>query len=261
MRAFLHNYMENASEAVDINSPGRYFAEENAPEWRQGLTDKPLNELKPAEASELRSSVHARIAAGNPGKVLVRTQNFQGDFEGYPLHNTDLTAGTIYVVRNPLDVALSVADRFGLSVDEAINFINSEDAEIEGDVVNMRAMLGSWSFHVASWTSPTSDLLRVVRYEDMLEKPATAFAGVLDLLGLDRNTARIKRAIKNSSFETLKKMEDRDGVHEHSPHAKRLFRRGRMNQWRTELTPAQIEAVVAANREQMRRFNYIPRGY
>ncbi len=36
----------------------------------------------------------------------------------------DLTAGAIYVVRNPLDVCLSVADHYGASVDEAIRMMN-----------------------------------------------------------------------------------------------------------------------------------------
>jgi hypothetical protein len=261
MRAFLHNYMENASAAADINSLDRFFANENLPEWRQGLTDKPLDALSPVEVCALRSRVHERIAAASQGTTLVRTQNFQGDFEGYPLHNIDFTAGAIYVVRNPLDVALSVADHFGLSVDEAIEFVNSEDASIEADGASMGSMLGSWSFHVASWAGSPSDLVRVVRYEDMLEKPITAFSSVLGLLGLERNTARIKRAIKHSSFETLRKQEERDGFRERSPHSQRFFRRGRMNQWRSELNTSQVEAVITANREQMRHFNYLPRGY
>jgi hypothetical protein len=261
MRAFLHNYLENASEAAAINSLDRFFANENMPQWYQGLSDKPLDTLSPVEVCALRSRVHERIAAANPGTVLVKTHNFQGVFDGYPLHNIDVTAGAIYVVRNPLDLSLSVADHFGFSLDEAIEFVNSEEAATEADGANMGSILGSWSFHVASWTDSASEVVRVVRYEDMLEKPIKAFSSVLALLGLERNTARIKRAIKHSSFETLKKQEARDGFRERSPHSQRFFRRGRMNQWRTELSPEQVDTVVAANREQMRRFNYIPRGY
>lgn len=261
MRAFLQNYLAGDDSPADINAPGDLFANENKPQWYAGLCNEDLSTLDALQVCSLRSQAQARIAESRPGTVIVKTHNYQGQFEGWPLHNLAVTAGAIYVVRNPLDVVLSVADHFGLSTDDAIAFINSEEAATGADEANMGSLLGSWSFHVQSWTEGAGDAVCVVRYEDMLEKPVKAFSAALALLQQPRDKARLKRAIRNSSFAALRKQESRHGFIERSENSRRFFREGRANQWRTVLTPEQVQAVVAANREQMARFNYLPKGY
>lgn len=260
MRAFLQNFLTDSDEPADINALDTFFANENTPDWYQGLTDIPLPELNPTQVCALRPQAQARISASRQGTVLVKTHNYLGEFEGFPLHNIGVTAGAIYVVRNPLDVVLSVADHFGFTLDEAIAFINSEEAATQNDELSMGSMLGSWSFHVETWTQP-SDVVCVVRYEDLLEKPVKTFTSVLGLLRQDKATPRIKRAVANSSFAALKKQENKAGFRERSAHSKRFFREGRKNQWREVLSREQIQAVVDANREQMKRFGYLPKGY
>ena len=262
MRAFLQNFLTSSAEPADINALYEYFANENAREWYQGLTEKPLDGMSPIEICKLRAQAQARIAQSRMGSVIVKTHNYLGDFEDYPLHNISVTAGAIYIVRNPLDVAVSLADHFGFTLNDAVDFLNSEDAATQADESHMGSLLGSWSFHVASWTQSPSDIVKVVRYEDLLQKPVKTFTSVLGLLRQPKNDSRrIKRAIANSSFANLRKQERKHDFRERSPHSKRFFREGRTNQWRTTLSRDQVQTIVDYNRKQMARFGYVPKGY
>ena len=125
---------------------------------------------------------------------------------------------------------------------------------------NQHVVIGvtSWSNHVKSWTQQPHGGLHVVRYEDMQATAQKTFSATARFLGLSPPRERLKRAIKFSSFKALRQQEDRHGFGERSPHAEHFFRVGRSGQWRQALSPAQVDAVVAANAEQMERFGYLP---
>lgn len=261
VRAFLQNYLDDGPRPADINALDSYFADESKPNWYAPYADRPLTELSLEEVCALRPRVHQDIAASRPGTLMVKTHNLLGAYDGIPLQDMSVTAGAVYVVRNPLDLVLSVADHFGLEADEAIIFINNEATGSPTDEANMASVLGSWSDHVASWTAGQGGNLHLMRYEDMLDKPAKAFAGLAAFLNLGREPARLKRALEFSSFRSLKAQEQEHGFVERSPNSRRFFRKGRKNQWRGVLSRDQVAAVVAAHREQMRRFKYLPPGF
>ena len=80
-------------------------------------------------------------------------------------------------------------------------------------------------------------------------------------IGLKPPKERLDKAIKLSSFKVLKEQERRHGFIEKSPRAQAFFREGKAEQWRKVLTHAQVAAIVAAHREQMTRFGYVPPGF
>ena len=261
MRAFLRNYLADADQPVDMNAQDGRFANENTPSWYQGFADLPLNSLNPTQVCALRPHAHARIATSREGTVLTKTHNYLGDFDGFPLHNIEVTAGAIYILRNPLDVVPSLADHFGMSVDDAVSFLGADEAATQPDEANMGSLLSSWSFHVASWTAEHSEIIKIVRYEDMLEQPVATFSRVLRLLHMEPQPQRLERAIAHASFDSLQAQEQAQGFVERSEASARFFRVGKKDQWREVLNDSQIAAVVAAHREQMQRFGYVPEGY
>jgi hypothetical protein len=257
----LQNYISDSNEPADINTLNQYFADESKPYWYSMHTDRPLTDLELIDICKLREKVHIDIAASRQGTIIVKTHNLLGEYDGYPLHNMSVTAGAVYIVRNPLDIVLSLADHYGITIDNAIEFLNEENTGSPTDEANVASVLGSWTNHVVTWTQARGGKLRIVRYEDLLGKPAKTFGGIASFLGLRKDPAKIKQAIQFSSFETLRRQEGKNGFVERSPNSKRFFRVGRQNQWRTHLTRQQIETVIEANREQMRRFKYLPKGF
>ncbi len=261
IRAFLQNYIGDTGRPADINALDEYFADESKPYWYSPYAEGPLGDLDLAGICALRARVHTDIADSRSGTIIVKTHNLHGEYDGYPLHNMAVTAGGVYVVRNPLDVAPSLADHFGIELDEAIAFMNEEGTGTPTDEANVASVIGSWSQHVLTWTHDQGDNLRVVRYEDMLANPVKAFRALTTFFGLGKDPARMKRAIRFSSFDTLRSQEAKKGFVERSPNSTRFFRSGRKDQWRTMLTDAQVAAIVECNREVMQRFKYLPKGF
>ncbi|HEX5124812.1 MAG TPA: sulfotransferase domain-containing protein [Rhodanobacteraceae bacterium] len=261
IRAFLANLVANRSDPVPLNDLPKYCDDEARPEFFGTVAGKPSTELSPDEIAEIRPRVHAYIAANARGTRFVKTHNYAGAFNGHPLHNAEVTAGAIYVVRNPLDVAVSMTHHFGLTVDEAIDRLGNENVATANDALFVMQLLGSWSLHVKSWADLESERILVVRYEDLLEKPAKHFAKVAKLVGIGQDRARIERAVKHAGFGTLSSLEKKHGFVEASDKATRFFRTGRMNQWREALSREQVQRIIGAHREQMTRFGYVPAGF
>jgi hypothetical protein len=164
VRAFLQNFLSNGDQPADINALDEYFADESKPNWYQPLVERAVADLSLQEICELRPVVQKNIAASRDGSVFVKTHNILGAYNGLPLHDMSVTAGAIYIVRNPLDVVLSVADHFGLSIEDAIVFMNSKATGSPNDQANVGSVLTSWSDHVTSWTADKSATC-VLHYE------------------------------------------------------------------------------------------------
>jgi hypothetical protein len=257
LRAFIYNLIEDLPQPGKLASLPAYFEEESKPRWYEPYGNP--DELSFEQVMALRPRVHQDIANSRErGTVFTKTHNMFGQFAGVPLHNVSVMAGAVYVVRNPLDAVLSVADHFGLSVDEAIDFMANEQTGTPTNAENVAGYMGSWSTHVASWTAQTHPSIVVLRYEDMQDNPARAFGSVAKLLGLDKDRNRVRKAIQFSSFKELRKQELATGFVEKSPNSRYFFRKGTRNQWAESLTDEQVGCIVERHREQMNRFAYVP---
>ncbi|HZP68154.1 MAG TPA: sulfotransferase domain-containing protein [Rudaea sp.] len=261
LRAFLANLIANRSTPVPLAELPNYGASESDPELYTRLAGRPSTELDFAALCALRPQAHAAIAAAAPRTVFVKTHTRAGVFEGVPLHTPAVTAGAIYVVRNPLDVVISMSHHFAIGLDEAIEFLGDERAATENSDLFTTEYLGSWSEHVRSWADIEGPRILVLRYEDLLEKPAKWFGKVAALVGLGADRARIERAVRHASFGALAGMERRDGFVEVPIKGKQFFRAGRANQWRDALSRAQVGRIVERHRAQMQRFRYVPAGF
>jgi hypothetical protein len=260
MRAFIYNLIENPSRPGRIADLPAYFEEESKPRWYAPYAgDGGVAAMDFEQAMALRPQVHQDIAQSRErGTIFTKTHNMFGHLQGIPLHNLSVMAGAVYLVRNPLDVVLSVADHFGLTVDAAIDFMANEETGTPTNEENVAGYMASWSTHVKSWTLQAHPAIVVVRYEDLQDKPLKAFGSVAKLLGIGQDQQRLRKAIQFSSFRELKQQEVASGFIEKSPNSRYFFRKGSKNQWAQALNDAQVAAIVERHREQMQRFGYIP---
>ncbi len=260
LRAFLHNFLRDPDRPYDINKLTDVTAGESQMSWYRAI-DPDLGQHQTDERiRELRPQVHRAISQKSSDTVLVKTHNALVEEDGHPLVNLEVTAGAIYIVRNPLDVAISFSHHNGRSIDEIIDFMNAKSAQTVGTDVNAYEHYGPWSEHVTSWTASPGPTLHVMRYEDMLANPWKSFSGLVKFLGLAAPRPRIEKAMRLSSFRVLKEQEQRGGFRERPARMEAFFREGKAGQWRKILTPAQVSAIVTAHREQMTRFGYVPPG-
>jgi sulfotransferase family protein len=260
-RAFLSNLaaiLAGESAALDVNSLGRFSAGENFTPLYEDLLGFRPTESHRKEIAALRHEVQKSIADGYDGLVFVKTHNGLVLDHGRPIINFEVTSGAIYIVRNPLDVAISLADHIGTTIDEAIATMGTRDVTTPVNDKRVYEIWGSWSQHVESWTRKPHHAIYVMRYEDMLSDPQKTFGNLAHHLLLDATPSQLDLAIERSSFAKLREQEEKTGFQEKSDKAERFFREGRAGQWKEILTPAQVDRVVKNHREQMARFGYLP---
>lgn len=261
LRAFLHNLLRNPEHPADINQLDRFCYGDSLAPLYERVAGRKVGELSRAEIQGLRPKVHEGFAQSFPDTVFAKTHNMMAEVEGVPLITMAHTAGAIYVLRNPLDMALSLADHFGLGPDQAVHMLNNPEAGSLTDDRTVFEVYGSWSQHVWSWTREERPNLLWLRYEDMLEKPLQSFGRIAQFLGFRPPRPRLEKAIRFSSFKVLAGQEASRGFRERSVHSQRFFRVGKAGQWRKALSAQQVRALVEGNREQMARFGYLPDEY
>jgi hypothetical protein len=258
MRAFLHNLMLDPAGAHDINRLDQLTGGDVEPELYRQLSGHKAQDLSIEEAVALRGPVQKRLAAKGPGTQFVKTHSALIHMYGHDCIDLSLTAGAIYLVRDPRDVVLSFSDHLAEPVDRVIELMGRDNAHTAVSDTTMPDVVGSWSQHVESWTANEHPGLLVVRYEDMLRVPAKTFEKVVKFLGVPAASARIAKAIKRSSFKVLANQEARSGFRERSPHAKRFFREGKADAWKKMLSEDQIRVIESRHRDQMERWGYLP---
>jgi hypothetical protein len=262
-RAFLHNLVKirnGESDEQDINEMARFSTWElDKKRYAHFLGFEPDNSTHRNEIAATRHAVHRQVADTTEGLIFVKTHNALVMDRGHATVNFAATSGAVYIVRNPLDVAISYAHHAGAPIDDTIEYMSRKDAETEGSDIAVYEVHGSWSQHVWSWTRNNNRALHVMRYEDMLAKPEKAFAALARHLLIDFTPQQLRTAVEHSSFARLQTQEKKRGFRERPPNADgNFFREGRAGQWKDVLTPAQIDRIVRTHDEQMRRFGYLP---
>jgi hypothetical protein len=161
------------------------------------------------------------------------------------------------MLRNPLDVAVAMANYFKYSIDDAIAFMADEMTGTPNEFDNVPQIISSWSTHVRSWTYEKEDSILIIRYEDMLANPQKTFRKVESFLNLKRDPKRLRRAIQFSAFEQLKKQEAKTGFTEKYEHATAFFNKGQKNQWHELLNAQQVEKIKTDHKQMMAEFKYL----
>jgi len=260
-RAFLHNLVHVTSgqrRAQKINELDQFSVGSAGKSLFEEVIGFDLTDEHRAEVAAARAKVQQRVVDAVEGLVFVKTHQAIVIDREHPTINFAVTAGAIYIVRNPLDVAISYAHHLGKGVDFAIDFMNMKNAETPITAKQVYEVYGSWSQHVTSWTRKPHPAIYVMRYEDMLAEPQKTFGALARHLLFTPSESELADAIDRSSFERLREQEEKAGFKERPEKAERFFREGRAEQWKDVLTPAQVQRIVDAHGEQMRRFGYLP---
>jgi hypothetical protein len=256
VRAFLTTLVLGDLEPNYLDKVGLVAPNDNGGLYFQRFLRVPINLASFQELATARPLAHRAIAADSKGFVFLKTHSMVVRHFGTPTITPDITAGAIYIIRNPLDVVVSYSEFRRRTIDETIQLLNESRRVLPRPVFASYQVSGSWSENVDSWTRRENKDLMVLRYEDMLLDPKKAFQRLVSFIGIQVREDEISRAIERTSFGALKAIELRNGFKERPSSTETFFRAGSSGQWRERLSRKQIAQVIRPNAAQMQRFGY-----
>jgi Sulfotransferase domain len=257
-RTFIHNLFLDPDKPVDINAIGSMTIGDGSKTTYEKIGGKPFDAFTPEEVAALTPKVHRAYTNTHPDSVFVKTHSVVGSLHNVPLITMEYTVGAIYIIRNPLDVVISLSDHYGYTLDEGIEMMNRSRPVAIPSKAKIPQIYGSWSAHVGSWHQMKGVPMMTMRYEDMLKRPTKVFGTLAKFLGLNPPRKRLEKAIKFSSFKILKKQEEAKGFKEKSAKNDRFFRVGKTGQWKEVLTDDQVKRIVDCHHGLMKEFGYLP---
>jgi len=257
LRAFLANYLLDARTPQDINALPDFVYGDMRVDYYEQLSGKSQADLTWPEINKLRPRVHRFLANARQGTVLVKTHNVLSAIDDIPTITPEVTFGAIYVVRNPLDVAVSFSHHYGLTMEQGAKAICFKPLEIKAKDGHILQVVSDWSTNVRSWLNAPGLYLKVLKYEDMTAAPSKTFSAVLDFLKLQKQREKLKRAIRYSSFKVLSGQERQTGFIERPANAERFFRKGKIGSWRNELAAEQVDLIVRCHKDMMTEMGYL----
>ena len=262
IRILLTNYLRNADEPADINKLGggpiasaRLWFDEWAGVEASALEDDVIERLRPG--------VYRCMTDESPDTIYMKVHDaWCRSDRGEALFPADVSAGAVYILRNPLDMSASLAHHSGVSLQKAVDNLCDPDFAIARSLGaladQLRQRLRSWSGHVQSWLDESELPCYVVRYEDLCSDPETIFAGVVRFCGLPFDEEQVRKAVAFSEFSELQRQELSKGFRERGTFSSsNFFRKGQAGSWREELPPHLAQKLIRCHEQTMRRFGYL----
>jgi hypothetical protein len=182
-----------------------------------------------------------------------KTHNTFGKVNGYDFTNEKNSLGCIYVVRDPRNVITSIKNHYQINDIQAFEWMTNEKnfiyniQEFEKYGYSDFQFISSWSTNYKSWTIQKKIPIKFIKYEDLLNKTFSVFVDVIKFINeicrneekLDKD--KIKKSIQSTSFETLKRYEEKNGFIEAVPSKEdkskkvSFFHLGPKNNWKRML--------------------------
>jgi len=262
MRVLLTNYLRDGDSPADINRlDGGPIA--SARRWFDEWVGVESSALDDEMIEVLRPGVYRCMAREEQTDIYMKVHDaWSRTSQGEGLFPAEVTAGVVYILRNPLDMAASCANHWGASVEQAVQNLCDPDYSLArslgGMVDQLRQKMGTWSHHVGSWLDESGLPVHLVRYEDLRRNPVTTFAGVVQFCGFPTDQERVRKAVAFSDFSELQRQEQEKGFQERSVTASGgFFRKGQTGGWREELPDHLVNRLIDVHGETMRRFGYL----
>lgn len=246
---------------IDINkmeTDGIYSAKT----YVETILDICTDDLRPREFESFRKIAFSYKAQEIKKESFVKIHDAYtySRWNGLPLIPNYGTRVALYLIRNPLDVVLSLANHTGLNIDDTIEkYINCEEGAFvkKGKTAQQYyQLMGTWAMHASSWMYQKDILVHVIRYEDMKTKPFETFKAAVVQMQLNYSDDDILKAIEATDFKKLKQQEENKGFKEKQIPSSAFFFKGETGRWKNELTKEQIQKIMTVNESMMKQMGY-----
>jgi hypothetical protein len=203
---------------------------------------------------------------------LFKTHNSLCVFNHNNFTNKKNTLGSIYIVRDPRNIITSLKNHFELDYEDSLKFMLSKkkytyDPNLKDDFSDFQ-FISSWEFHYRSWLNNKIFPIKLVKYEDLIDKTYDVFKDVV--LFIDKisnsknkfNKEKAKNSVNTTSFSKLKNFENTIGFQESIISKKNLkkipfFNLGPENDWKKILSEDLQKKTNSVFEKNLKELKYL----
>ncbi|MDD5727381.1 MAG: sulfotransferase domain-containing protein [Victivallales bacterium] len=259
-RTFLTAILNPEQAEIDINNMEQMTIASSR-EMLENFIDIESSELTQDEIDLLRPDEYRALSEELEEKQYFKIHDaFTRNAAGEWIFPPELTWKVIYLVRNPLDVAVSYANHNTSSLEKAIEYLCDSShclaSNIKSGNNQIRQKLLTWQEHVKSWLESPNKVC-VLRYEDMKQIPLETFRRAVDFLELKKTDDEILAALDKCRIEKLQQQEKENSFKEKPWKCDSFFRKGIVGDWREHFSPGQAERLIGCNYETMLELGYV----
>lgn len=237
LRALLANYDSDLDRPLTAQEIAHYGFGEHDEALLQRCTGLSAQERAIEDQWNARAAYFAEaLTLPGEGPVMLKTHTLNGSVFGLPAFTFQPGDGIVYIVRHPLDVAVSGAHFFDIDQTHmAARMLLPGATNHSGGAYY--EVTGSWVENVAGWLNETRAPIHLIRFEALCANPANELARLLKFLGRPVLHERLHRAARRTSFQGLKASQESAGFYQgpgRDPRAT-FFRAGKAGQWKRAL--------------------------
>jgi len=264
LRMFLKSYFLKSDSKFELNTKlDDDFKSNGFPDYKD-LDHLKIDYNKWSEIVKNWETLQDYINLNNRTNFL-KTHSSMCTIQSYKFTTNKNTKGGIYLVRDPRDVLVSYAHHIGEDYEETFDLMtSSENYEMYPlplkNIKFKKSLLGSWADHYNSWKSYKSSKILTIKYEDMVSNKYDTFHKILSYLNeidnTEINSEQLIKALKQTEFQELQKMEKQDGFREKLK-SDLFFRKGKTGEWKKELPRDLIGKIEKLFHKEMVELGYL----
>ena len=203
-----------------------------------------------------------------------KTHNVFGKLNNYDFTNNQNSIGCIYVVRDPRNVITSLKNHYQLNDEQAFSWMTNEKNYIY-NILKFDELgysdfqfISSWSTNYKSWNVQKKIPIKFIKYEDLLNSTYVVFLDIINFINKITNNSKsinkekIKKTLRSTTFDSLKKSEQKHGfseaVRDRDDRNKTVpfFNLGPKNDWKKILDEEFKEKIQKVFEKDLKYLNY-----
>ena len=241
------------------------FEKKNRFDFVKDLNKKNYETLDKIEnISKLWIEVQKRIVFDkgiNPIYNIFKTHSANLAVNNNNFTDKSLTAGVIYIVRDPREILVSYSNHMGKKIDDAIDAILDQKRLLSPEKNLAVALMSAWHIHYESWKSLDVPKL-LIKYEGLTNNPKKEIKKISKFLGqilsIDESTLDKKNfnVFNTTQIEKFRNHEKNKGFDEASKNSL-FFGNAKIDSWKEKLSLEQIKKIEYVFNKTMLELGYL----
>ena len=203
---------------------------------------------------------------------FLKTHNVFGSYKGNSFTSPEYTLGAINIVRDPRNVITSLMNHFSIKEEEALKLISNVNRNLRdrNDKNNYAtySFISSWNNNYNSWKFTKNINKILIKYEDLEDDIEKSFTRIIEFTNKIMrkenkiDIKKLKRSIETTSFDLLKKKEEKEGFDEaiyssDDGKNKSFFNLGKKNDYKKLLKKKTVQSIEDIFKKEMKELGYL----